>query len=99
MSRLQRRSWTRGRSRLATGLCAAALALAATTTTTAATAAVTTPAVAAAATSVITIAQTPTGTSLKDDSHGLSFEASALELPGFAGGNLGAYLKPLGTSG
>jgi hypothetical protein len=101
MSRLQRRSWTRGRSRAATGLCAAALVLAAATTTAAAavtSAAHGAQAPAATATSVITIAQTPTGTSLKDDSEGLSFEASDLALPGFAGGNLAAYLKTLGSS-
>jgi len=53
---------------------------------------------AAAAPQVVTIAQTTTGTSLNADSAGLSFEASDLALPGFASGNLAAYLRTLGSS-
>ena len=97
MTELRRRGWKQGRSRYAAGLFAATLALA--TATTAAATATTAPApAAAAATSVITIAQTSTGTSLNADSLGLSFEASDLALPGFAGGDLAAYLKTLGSS-
>jgi Ricin-type beta-trefoil lectin domain/Glycosyl hydrolase family 79 C-terminal beta domain len=55
-------------------------------------------AAAAAAPPVVTIAQTTTGTSLSADSPGLSFEASDLALPGFASGNLAAYLRTLGAS-
>ncbi len=74
------------------GLFAATLALA----TAAAAALCAAPA--AASTQVITIASTTTGTSLKDSSMGLSFEASDLALPGFTSGNLASYLKTLGTS-
>ena len=94
MTRLQRRSWAGGRSRSAAGLIAATLTLAATT-------AATNPASAAspaASAQVVTISQTPTGTSLAADSLGLSFEASDLALPGFTAGNLGSYLKTLGSS-
>jgi hypothetical protein len=102
MSRLQRRNWTRGRSRYAAGLLAAALAVAAgtaaTTTATAATAASTSATPAATSPQVVTISQTPTGTSLTAASAGLSFEASDLALPGFTAGNLSSYLKTLGSS-
>ena len=74
------------------GALATALALTAATT-----AAVDT-ATAATAPQVVTITQTTTGTSLTAGSLGLSFEASDLALPGFASGNLAAYLKTLGSS-
>jgi len=53
---------------------------------------------AAAATSVITITPTSTGTSLTAASAGLSFEADDLTLPGFASGDLAAYLDTLSPS-
>jgi hypothetical protein len=53
---------------------------------------------AAAATSVITISPTTTGTSLTEASAGLSFEASDLALPGFAGGDLASYLDTISPS-
>ena len=74
------------------GLLSAALALA----TAAATALMAAPA--SASTQVVTIAPTTMGTSLKDSSLGLSFEASDLALPGFTAGNLASYLKTPGTS-
>jgi hypothetical protein len=80
------------RGRRSVGLFAAAVGLA----TAAAAGLSATPA--AASTSVITIASTTTGTSLTAGSLGLSFEASDLALPGFAGGDLAAYLKTLGAS-
>ncbi|HEV2638698.1 MAG TPA: glycosyl hydrolase family protein [Actinocrinis sp.] len=97
MSRLQRCSGTRGRSRSVAGLATAALTLAATAAVTT-TANATTPAATPAADPVISISSTPFGTSLAQDSPGLSYEASDLALPGFTGGNLAAYLKTLGTS-
>ena len=53
---------------------------------------------ASAATSVITISPTTTGTSLTGASAGLSFEADDLTLPGFASGDLAAYLDTLSPS-
>ena len=53
---------------------------------------------AAAATSVITISPTTTGTALTSASAGLSFEADDLTLPGFASGDLAAYLDTLTPS-
>jgi len=53
---------------------------------------------AAAATSVITISPTGTGTSLTEASAGLSFEADDLTLPGFASGDLAAYLDTISPS-
>lgn len=53
---------------------------------------------ASAATTVVTITQTTTGTSLNASSVGLSYEASDLALPGFASGNLASYLRTLGSS-
>jgi hypothetical protein len=53
---------------------------------------------ASAATPVITIAQMTTGTSLSQNSLGLSYEASDLALPSFTSGNLASYLRTLGTS-
>jgi hypothetical protein len=87
-----RNSRARGRSARTAGLFAATLALA-----TAAAAALGA-APAAASSQVITIASTTTGTSLKTNSMGLSFEASDLARPGFTSGNLASYLKTLGTS-
>ena len=82
----------RGRSARTAGLFAAALSLA----TAAATTLCAGPAAASA--QVVTIASSTTGTSLKDSSLGLSFEASDLALPAFTAGNLASYLKTLGTS-
>jgi Ricin-type beta-trefoil lectin domain/Glycosyl hydrolase family 79 C-terminal beta domain len=96
MIQLQRRSWTCARSRSAVGLSVAALVIAATAGATTSATASATPS--ASSPQVITIAQTTTGTSLADDSLGLSFEASDLALPGFAGGDLAGYLKTLGSS-
>ena len=80
-------------------LFAAAIALvAAGAATAAATASAPAAASAAASPQVVTIAQTPTGTSLSGDSLGLSFEASDLALPGFTSGDLAQYLKTLGSS-
>ena len=53
---------------------------------------------ASAATSAITISPTTTGTSLTGASAGLSFEADDLTLPGFASGDLAAYLDTLSPS-
>ena len=52
----------------------------------------------AAAPPVITISPTSTGTSLSGASAGLSFEASDLALPGFAGGDLASYLDTISPS-
>ena len=94
MTPRQRRSWACSHSRSTAGLLAAALALAATGFAGAAAGA----APNAASPQVVTISPTSTGTSLSEDSLGLSFEASDLALPGFASGNLAAYLKTLGSS-
>lgn len=51
-----------------------------------------------AATPVITISPTAVGTSLTGASAGLSFEAYDLTLPGFASGDLAAYLDTLSPS-
>jgi hypothetical protein len=51
-----------------------------------------------AATQVVTISQTPVGTSLTSASAGLSFEAYDLTLPGFASGDLATYLDTLSPS-
>ena len=56
------------------------------------------PAHAAAAPAVISISPTSTGTSLTQASAGLSFEASDLALPGFAGGDLAGYLDTISPS-
>lgn len=56
------------------------------------------PAAAATAPPVIAISPTTTGTSLTAASAGLSFEASDLALPGFAGGDLAAYLDTISPS-
>jgi hypothetical protein len=56
------------------------------------------PAHAATAPAVITISPTTTGTSLTQASAGLSFEASDLALPGFAGGDLVSYLDTISPS-
>ena len=53
---------------------------------------------AAATPSVIGIDATTTGTGLTGSSQGLSFEAEDLADPGFAGGNLAAYLDTLSPS-
>jgi Ricin-type beta-trefoil lectin domain len=53
---------------------------------------------AAASTQVVAISSATTGTALQGSSLGLSFEAQDLASPGFAGGNLAAYLKTLGSS-
>jgi hypothetical protein len=47
---------------------------------------------------VITIGPTSLGTSLTEASAGLSFEASDLALPGFAGGDLAAFLDTISPS-
>lgn len=69
------------------GTAAAALVLTAATAT-----------AAPAATQVITIDQTQVGPAFSTGSVGLSFEAFDLSLPNFANGNLGQYLKTLGSS-
>jgi hypothetical protein len=94
MYQLQRRNWTRSRSRYRAALFASVLLAA----TTASAASAVSAAPAATAPTVITIGSAPVGTSLASDSLGLSFEASDLALPGFTDGNLAAYLKTLGTS-
>ena len=85
------RSPRRRPGRRAATASAVALALAAATV-------VGTAAPGSAAASVITISPTTTGTSLTAASAGLSFEADDLTLPGFASGDLAAYLDTISPS-